>query len=319
VEIARKIVALSDIVVENFAGGVMDRLGLGYEELKKVKPDIIMLSSCMMGQTGPNAWLGGVGPLLTALSGVPYITGWPDREPIQIGPYTDFIAPIFNIVAILAALDYRRRTGKGMYLDMSQYENFIHFMSPILLDYEVNQRVAGRMGNRLSYAAPHGAYRCLGEDRWCAVAVFTDREWESFCQVIDNPPWTDDPRFSTLLSRKENEDELDRLVEDWTIRHSAEEVMDLMQTAGVRAGVVQTAEDMLEHDPHLKSRHFFWDLEHPEIATYRAMRPPYVLSKSPCEVRRAPLLSEHTGYVLKEVLGMSDEEIADLVIEGVIE
>ena len=202
---------------------------------------------------------------------------------------------------------------------MSQYENGVHFMAPLILDYVVNQRVANRMGNRYPYAAPHGAYRCRGEDRWCAIAVFTDEEWQSFCKVIGNPAWTNDPKFSTLLARKENEEELDRLVEEWTINHSAEEVMSMMQAAGVAAGTVQTAEDLLEHDPQLKHRHFFWELEHPEIGKYRARRPPFMLSKSPCELRRAPLLGEHNEYVLKEILGMSDEEIAELVIEGVIE
>lgn len=318
-EIAKRLVAWADVVVENFAGGVMERLGLGYEELKEVKPDIILLSSCMMGQAGPYAWRGGVGPLLTALSGITNITGWPNGEPIELGPYTDFIAPHFNVLTILAALDYRRRTGKGQYFDMSQYENGIHFMAPLVLDYVVNRRVASRMGNHLTYAAPHGAYRCRGEDRWCAIAIFNDEEWESFCKVIGNPVWTKDPKFSTLLGRKENEEKLNSLVEEWTIHYTAEEVMTQMQVAGVAAGVVQTAEDLLEHDPQLRHRHFYWTLEHPEVGNYRSPRPPYVLSKSPCEVRRAPLLGEHNEYVLKEVLGMSDEEIAELVMEGAIE
>ncbi|MFC1864696.1 CaiB/BaiF CoA transferase family protein [Chloroflexota bacterium] len=319
VDIAKRLVAWADIVVENFSGGVMERLGLGYEELKKVKPDIIMLSTCMMGHTGPYAAQPGYGFHLMAFSGFSQIAGWPDREPPYLGPYTDFIAPEFSAVAILAALDYRRRTGKGQYLDLSQYETGVCFMAPLILDYAVNRRVADRMGNRYEYAAPHGAYRCRGEDRWCAIAVLTDEEWQSFCKVIGSPAWTNEPRFSTLLARKQNEEELDRLVEEWTINHSSEEVMSMMQAAGVAAGVVETSEDLLEHDPQLRHRHFFWELDHPELGKYRALGPPFVLSKSPYEMRRAPLLGEHNEYALKEILSMSDEEIAQLVIEGVVE
>ncbi len=319
VEVAKRFVAWADVVAENFSGGVMERLGLSYEELRKVKPDIIMLSSCTMGQTGPEAWLGGVGPNLTARSGITHIVGWPDRGPAYLGPHTDYISPPLNVLAILAALDYRRRTGKGQYLDMSQYEGVLHFVTPLLLDYSVNRRVADRMGNRLTYAAPHNAYRCRGEDRWCAIAVFTDEEWKSFCRVIGNPSWTDDSKFTTLLARKKNEEELDRLVEEWTINYSPEEVMSMMQAAGVPAGVLETAEDMLEHDPQLKHRHYFWELDHPEVGKYRTARPSFVLSKTPYEMRRAPLLGEHNEYALKKVLGMSDEEIAELVIEGVTE
>ncbi len=320
VQVAKRLVARADVVVESFAGGVMERMGLGYEELKKVKPDIIMLSTCMQGHTGPYATHPGYGFQLIGLSGISHITGWPDREPIgPDGPYTDYIAPRFTAPAVLAALDYRRRTGKGVYFDMSQYENGMHFLAPLILDYVVNRRVANRMGNRSSRAAPHGAYRCRGEDRWCAIAVFTNEEWRILCRAIGNPAWTDSPRFSTLQARKENEDELDRLVEEWTVNHPAEEVMTMMQAVGVGAGVVQTGKDLLEHDPQLRHRHFFWELDHPEIGKYRARGPAFVLSKCPCELQRAPLLGEHNEYVLKELLGMSDDEIAGLVIEGVIE
>ncbi len=318
-EIAKKLIARADIVIETFAGGVMGRLGLTYEEIKKIKPDIIMLSSCMMGQTGPHANHPGFGTFLTPLSGFNQIAGWPDREPAGLEFYTDYIGAHLNALIILAALDYRQRTGKGMYIDMSQYENGIQFMVPVILDYAVNGRIANRMGNRSVDAAPHGAYPCQGEERWCTIAVFTDEEWQSFSRVVGSPAWTKDPRFATLATRKENEDELDRLVGEWTINHSAEEVMNMLQTAGVAAGVVQTGEDLLEHDPQLKYRHFFWELDHPEIGKYRAPRPSFVLSKTAPELRRGPLLGEHNEYVLKDILGFSDEEIAELIIAGVLE
>jgi crotonobetainyl-CoA:carnitine CoA-transferase CaiB-like acyl-CoA transferase len=319
VEIAKRLTAWADVVVESMSGGTMKRLGLGYEELKKVKPDIIMLSTCMMGQTGRYATRPGYGNLLTALSGFNSITGWPNQKPAGIQAYTDFIASRFTTLAILAALDYRHRTGKGQYLDLSQYENALQFMAPLILDYVANRRTATRMGNRCPYAAPHGAYRCRGQDRWCVIAVYTDEEWKSFCKVIGNPAWTSSPKFFTLVARKENEDELDILVEEWTHQYLPEEVMAMMQAAGVAAGVVETAEDLQEHDPQLRYRHFYRNLEHPEVGKYVAPRPLFVLSKSACEVRRAPLLGEHNEYVLKKVLGMSDEEIAKLVEEGVIE
>ncbi len=319
-QVAKRLAAWADIVIENFSGGTIERMGLGYEELRKVNPKIIMLSSCMMGQTGPYATHPGLGPLLTALSGFNHITGWPDRQPVgPSGAYTDFMGPRFAMLVILAALDYRRRTGKGQYLDLSQFEGSVHFMAPVLLDYVVNQRVVRRMGNRLSYAAPHGAYRCSGEDRWVAIAVFTDEEWESFCKVIGDPLWTKETKFSTLLARKKNEDELDRLVEEWTISRSAEEVMKLMQAAGVPAGVLQNGEDLQEHDPQLKYRHLYWSLDHPEVGKYTALRPDFVVSKSPYELKRAPLQGEHNEYVLKKILGMSDEEIAELVMEGCLQ
>jgi benzylsuccinate CoA-transferase BbsF subunit len=305
--------------VENFAGGTIARMGMGYDEIKRIKPDVIMLSSCMQGQTGPYADHPGFGFHMAALSGYYQITGWPDREPPYLGPYTDFIAPHFNLVAILAALDYRRRTGRGQYIDMSQYENGVHFLSPLLLDYEVNKRIAERMGNRHPAAAPHNAYRCRGEERWCAIAVFTDQEWKAFCKVIDNPSWTKDSRFATLKARKEHEEELDTHIEEWTLRHSAEEVMHLMQEAGIGAGVLQTGEDLLEHDVQLKARRHFWELDHPEVGAYYAPTPPLRLSKAPYELRCAPLLGEHNESVLKEIAHLSDEEIAELVSEEVVE
>jgi len=319
IEVARKFVRWADVVIENFAGGIIDKMGLGYEELKKIKPDIIMLSSCMMGQTGPHAWLGGIGTQLAALGGINHITGWPDREPQAVGPYTDFVAPHFNVFAILAALDYRRRTGKGQYIDMSQYENSIHLVAPLILDYQVNRRMANRMGNSLATACPHGVYRCFGNERWCAIAVFTQEEWGRFCRVLDRGFWTSDSRFGTLEGRKENEDELNTLVNEWTIHHSPEDVMVMMQTAGIAAGVVETAEDLLEHDLQLRHRGFFVRLRHPEVGEYRSPRHSFILSKSSCEMKRAPLLGEHNEYALKRVLDLSDEEIAELIIEGVVE
>ena len=309
----------ADVVIENFAGGVMDRMGLGYEDFRKVKPDIIMLSSCMMGQTGPHAWMGGIGTQLAGLSGTNHIAGWPDRDPRPVGPYSDFIAPQFSVLAIMAALDYRRRTGKGQYIDLSQYENTIHFMAPLLLDYQSNGRVANRMGNRHASAVPHGAFPCKGEERWCTIAVCNDYEWESFCRITGHPEWVSDPRFRSFLDRKRNEDALNLQIEAWTRLHDAEDVMKRMQEAGIAAGVVSTAEDMMDKDPQLAHRGFFQEIEHPEVGTYRRPRPAYLFSGASAEAEPAPLLGEHTEYVLREVIGLSDDDIEELVIAGAVE
>jgi benzylsuccinate CoA-transferase BbsF subunit len=319
IEIAKRFVAWADIVAENFAGGVMEKMGLGYEELKKVNPGIIMISASMQGQTGPHAKHRALGGQLAALSGFCHITGWPEGGPTPIGVYTDYVVPHFSVPVLLAALLYRRRTGKGQYIDLSQFESGLQFMAPILLDYTVNGREAGRMGNHCAYAAPHGAYRCRGEDRWCAISVFTEAEWQGFCEAIGNPEWSRGPEFGSLHDRKKNEDRLDALIGDWTIQRSAEEVMAALQTKGVPAGVLETDQELLERDPQLKHRRYFRQLDHPEVGKHIVHREAFTLSKSPSEMARAPLLGEHNEYALKHILGLSDDEIAELVVSGALE
>jgi len=196
----------------------------------------------------------------------------------------------------------------------------MQFMAPLILDYTVNKRVANREGNKYPYAAPHNAYRCTGEDKWCAIAVFTDKEWQSLCKVIDKPELAGDPRFETLLARKENEEELDRIITEWTSRYTPVTVMTIMQEVGVPAGMVATAEDEMEYDPQLKHRHFFWELDHPEgRGKYRVLPGPhFLLSKTAYELRRGPVLGENNNYVFKEILGLSDKEVTELVNEKVI-
>jgi len=317
--LAKRIATRADIVVDSFTSGVMAKWGLAYEDLKEVKPDIIMLSSCMFGQTGPVSKMPGYGGPLTAISGISSITGWPDRLPSgPYGAYTDYVAPRFNAFALLAALQYKKRTGKGQHLDISQYEAALHFVTPIVLDYIVNRRVLLRMGNRSNCAAPHGVYRCQGQDRWCAIAISTHEEWKSFCQVIGNPAWTKDPDFSTLQGRLEAGDKLDRLLEDWTLLHSPEEVMALMQAAGVPAGVLESGED-LDHDPQLNHRGHYRELDHPEMGRCRFRGQSILLTRFPRAIKRSPCLGEHTDYVMTRLLDLSDEEFAKLMSEGVFE
>lgn len=320
VEVAKKLIAWADVVAESFTPGTMEKWGLGYEEIRKIKPDIIMYRTCMQGETGPHCHLPGTGVNLVGLSGFAHLCGWPDRAPTQpYGPYTDSIAPRFGVAVLIAALDYRRRTGKGQLLDMSQFEAGVSFIAPAMLDYFVNHRVADRMGNHSPNAAPHNAYRCRGQDRWCTIAVFSDEEWQSFCQAIGNPPWSREPKFATLLNRKENEDELDKLIEEWTITHTAEEVMNLMQKGGVAAGIVETIQDLYE-DPQLKHRNYFWVIDHREMGPFSYFGQACKLSKTPAEGRMpSPCLGEHSEYVCQEILGMPESEFDQLLIEGVFD
>ncbi|MDO8473870.1 MAG: CoA transferase [Dehalococcoidia bacterium] len=320
IELAKRVIATADVVAENYTPGVMQKWGLGYEDVRKIKPDIIMFSTSQQGQTGPLSQHPALGNSLVSLAGLTHITGWPDRPPVgPYGAYPDYTAPPLGAALIAAALAYRRRTGKGQHVDLSQYEVNLHLVAPVLLGYSANGRTEGRDGNRCERAVPHGVYRCLGEDRWCAISVFSGEEWKAFCSVLGNPDWTLDARFAALSQRKQNEDELDRRVEEWTVVRSAEEVMTLMQASGVPAGVAQSTED-LHNDVHLKHRHYLRMLDHPEIGIHAHDAPPFQLSQTPANLDRpAPLLGEHNEYVCHELLGMPDEEFVELLAAGVLE
>jgi len=317
-EVARKLVKWADVVTESMTPGTMKKLGLDYESCQEIKPDIIYYSTCQTGQYGPWANFGGYGGHASALAGFHPLCGWPDRDPVVLyGAYTDYISPWYLATDLIGALLHRRRTGEGMYLEQSQLEAGVTFLGPALLDYAANGRIASRLGNRDPYAVPHGVYPCRGTGRWVAIAVYTDEEWQAFCRVLGHPDWTRE--FATLLSRKENEDELDTLVAEWTRGYSAEEVMAMMQGVGVAAGISQTAEDLLEHDPQLKHRQHFVQLMHKVIGPHHYRAPTYKLSKTPAELyKAAPCVGEDNEYVYKQIVGLSDDEIAELLMEHVI-
>ncbi|MDM7999314.1 MAG: CoA transferase [Dehalococcoidia bacterium] len=317
-DLAKRLARWADVITESFAPGVMESWGLCYDELRKVNPSLIMLSGSVFGQTGPCRKHPGFGWNINALAGFTELTGWPDRE--AAGPnvaYPDLIAPWFAIVSLLAAIDYRRRTGRGQYIDLAQFEASLLFLSPTILDYTVNRRIGGRIGNRCPYAAPHGVFKCRGQDRWCAIAVTTDEEWQRFSAAIGNPLWSAESRFSTLRARISNSEELDLLVEQWTTRYSPEEVMQRMQTAGVPCGVVKNARDLLE-DPQLEARGHFQLVNHPVVGSLPHAGWPAHLAETPAEYVRAPLLGEHTEYVCSKILGLSDDELARLIDAGVL-
>ena len=320
-EVARRLVAESDVVMENFTPGVMEKWGLGYEELQKVKPDIIMLRQSGFGAWGPYAHLPAFGMILAAMAGLPDFIGWPDGGPLPLGisPYTDCISPRFATAALIAALDYRNKTGKGQMLDLSQLETALYFIMHALLDYAVNGREPPRIGNSCPDAAPHGVYPCQGDDRWCTIAVSSDEQWVKLCKVIGKSEYIDDPRFNTLPNRKKREDEINELISGWTVNFTPEEVMEQMQSAGVPAGVVKNAADIYD-DPQLRQRNLFWPLQHPDMGLFTHLGQSFELSKTPAQAYMpSPRLGEHTEYVCTKILGMTDEEFVELAGAGVFD
>ena len=316
--VAKRIIAWADIVFDNFAVGTMQRLGLGYDDIRAINPEAIVLSCNGQGPGGPHSASKGGGGHYAALAGLNELTGWPAGEPGYLIAYSDFIAPRFNVPLLLAALDYRRRSGVGQTFDTSQFETSVLWLPTVQLDYAVNGRVAERLGNRQPEAAPHGAYRCAG-DRWCAIAVTNEAEWGAFKAAIGSPEWTADERFATLRVRKQHEDDLDALVERWTLERSAEDVMHTLQAAGVPAGAVQRGQEVLNEDPQLAHRGFWQELEHPALGSYRAPQHAFRLPDAPCELKRSRLTGEDTDYVLREMLEMSDDEVAELALAGVLQ
>jgi crotonobetainyl-CoA:carnitine CoA-transferase CaiB-like acyl-CoA transferase len=320
VELFKRLVAWADVVVQNYRPGAISKLGLGYEELRKIRPDIIMINASIAGQEGPGKDVIGLGQNTQALGGMTYLTGYPDggpQKPTSNVP-ADVIGSTFVSIATLVALDYRRRTGKGQCIDVAQLDPMVFFFGPGVLDYTTNKRIQERIGNCDLYACPHGAFRCKGDDEWCAIAVFTEDEWKAFCRVIGNPDWTKHPRFATFESRKKNEDELERLVEEWTINHTPQEVMTMMQSRGVPAGVLQNIDDIMERDPQVKERRFFRRVKHPLIGEFMLRSWPFILSETTCEIRAAPLIGQDNHRIITEILGMSEDEFVELVNSKVL-
>ncbi len=324
IDIAKRLVAVSDVVAENFSGRVMPSWGLDYDSIRTINPSVIMLSMSGLGRTGPWKDRVSYGQTLQAWSGFTELTGFPDTDPS--GPasaYSDAVGGMAGAQAVLLALLHRSRTGRGQWLDVSQFESLTSLTSlldTLALDMSVNgsAAVSTRTGNRPAHGggAPHGAYRCQGEDRWVAISVFTDEEWRAFVGALGCPQWTQDERFATSHARERNADALDALVNSWTAQHTAEEAMALLQSAGVAAGVVQTGED-LSRDPQLKERGFFRRVPDHQGEVRIIESAPYKMSRTPGSVTRgAPAFAADMTYVLRELLGMSDDEVDECAIAG---
>lgn len=324
VEIAKRFVAVSDVVIDNFSARVMRNWGLDYPGLKKIKTDIIAVSMSGFGHTGPHKDYVSYGPTLQALSGYTLQMRHPGKEPAGWGySYADMTGGYSGALAVLAALWHRKRTGHGQFVDLSQFEAVSSLVGPGLLELLNRNASSEPVGNRSQEApaAPHGVYRCRGEDRWCALGVFSDHEWRSLCRVMGDPDWTRRAEFASLAARLEHHDVLDRHVEDWTRQHPVEEIMARLQAVGVTAGVVANGED-LDRDPQLRARGFWARLpvtEGGEREDVVLDGPPFQLSRTPGYVAApGPLLGEHTDDVLRRVLGFSAQQIAALKTERVI-
>jgi benzylsuccinate CoA-transferase BbsF subunit len=319
--VARDLIQWADVVMENFTPSVMDKWGLGYEALTKIKPDIIMVRQNGFGMEGPYKNLAAFGMILAAIAGIPQYIGWPDRGPLPVGvgAYTDSISPRFASAALIAALEYRDRTGKGQLIDLAQFETALYFFLPGLLDAAANDREPVRNGNAVAYAVPHNVYPCQGKERWCTIAATNDVQWAALCKAIGKPDLATDPQFDTLPHRKENEAELDAVIEAWTIDRAPEDVMTLLQAAGVPAGIVENAADVFE-DPQLRARGLFWPMEHSEIGMFTHLGSSLVLSKTPAQASTpSPCMGEHNEYVITKILGKTDEEFVELLAAGVLE
>ena len=313
------LVRWADVVCEAFSPKAMRAWGFDYEAIRKIKPDIIMMSTCLMGQTGPLARFAGFGNLAAALCGFYNLVGWPDRPPSgPFSAYTDYIAPRFGVAALMAALIHRKLTGEGQYIDQAQAESALHFLTLPLIDTQANGRKYSPVANDDLYHAPHGIYPAAGDDRWVAIACRTDVQWGALCGAMGRAELARDARFGSFASRRENRAELDRIIGQWTRRFEAHETERRLQALGIAAHTVQNTYDSYK-DPQLAHRGHFVQVPHPTMGTTYVENSRFKLSRTPARVERAaPTLGQHNDFVLETILGYSEERISELVVEGAL-
>jgi benzylsuccinate CoA-transferase BbsF subunit len=318
-DIACRLIEWADVYFESFTPGTMDALGMGYEKARSLNPSIVMVSTCLMGQTGPASHFAGYGFHAGSIAGYYDITGWPDLPPD--GPwtaYTDVVAPRFISSLVMAALDHRRRTGQGQHIDAGQMEMGLQFLAPQIINYNASGRLVSRNGNRSDVAAPQGAYPCAGDDQWCAIAVDTEQQWEDLRRAMGDPEWAGDDRFQSVSGRLTHHDEIDGHIGQWTEDKTAQDVMQLLQSHGVPSGVVQRSSDLLQ-DPQLAHRNLYHYMDHPEMGNIPYTGHQFRIQGYDSGPRSpAPLLGQHNEYVLKDLLGMTDEDMIEAVIAGAI-
>lgn len=319
IDLAKRIVQVSDIVAENMRPGTMERLGLGYNVLTAVKPDIIMLSSSAFGGNGPQRAYGGYAPGFACASGLANLTGYKDRTPNPMTGSTDLMSAITSAFALIAALNYRQNTGLGQYIDLSSVESQAILAGDSIMEYLMNDKVQYRDGNRDRIMAPNNCYRCRGNDKWVSIAISAPEEWDSFCSILGNPPWTNDEKFADAYERWKNQEELDRLITAWTLNYTHYEVTDMLQKAGV-AAMPSLSNEEIANDPHFKHRGVTTTVKHPVMGNVAVFGVPWRLSKTPAKVvKSAPIMGESNDYVFRELLGLSKDEISRLANEGVIQ
>ncbi|MGV6872816.1 CoA transferase [Pseudochelatococcus sp. B33] len=326
-QIAKDLLQVCDVVAEGFSPGVLDRLGFGYDVMKKIRPDVIYIQQSGMGAHGLYGRMRTVGPVAAAFTGLSEMSGLPEPAlPAGWGySYLDWVGAYSFALALLGAIYYRNRTGKGQWIDASQCESGLFLHGSTVLDWSANGNVWRRVGNRSPYrkAAPHGAYRCAGDDRWIAIACFTDEEWRALADVAGHREWLDDPRFAHLSARVRNHDALDAALQSWTVTQERYELMSKLQKAGVAAGVCQTAEDRCDNDPQLAALEWLTEVTGSKIGRWPVYGLPFQMSETPPYVggpidRGAPCYGEDNMWVLTELLGMTPSQVEALAEEGVI-
>ena len=318
VELALGLVGVSDLVLENFRPGVLDRLGLGYQAQRRVRPDIVLVSLSSNGQTGPERNYAGYAPMFAALGGLGHLTGYPDGPPVELRHAMDHTGGMLAAFAAVAALCAKRATRLGQHVDVSVRDMGTSFIGPALLDYAMNGREAHRQGNRDDAAAPQGVYRCRGEDSWVSISVGSEAEWQALVQAMGHPEWARGDRFGDAYRRWRKHDELDRLIEEWTMTHAAWEVTALLQPLGV-AAFPSLAPDELTRDPHLLDREAFPTVFDEDKGRQRAVAPPWRFSTTPARIDQwTPDLGQHNLDVFHGILGLTEQEVADLEAARVI-
>ncbi len=303
VEIIKRLIKISDIVIENFAPRVMDSLGLGYSVLKELKPDIIMISASGYGATGPDKDCVAFGPNLEAYVGLNLLIGYPGGTPQKCGTViSDHVGAMSAAFATLAALHYRDITGEGQHIDISEAETLLCCMPEAIMEFTMNGRVPQPQGNRDDNMALHGCYRCLGEDKWVAITVSDNKEWQNLCRAMGQPNLITDERFQDGFRRRKNQDELDAIISEWTSGQTATDVTNKLQKLKVAAAPVYSGEELYSN-PHLRARGFFVEIVHPEVGKRELPGLFARLSETPGEIRGPdPMLGEHTDQVFNELL-----------------
>lgn len=303
----------ADVVVQGLGPGVVEKLGLGYEKLVELKRDLLMINVSIFGQRGPYGRVSSWGSSGSCMAGHYSLTGWPDRWPTNPGLTVtgDILGPFYMMGIVAAALEYRRRTGKGQEMDITQIEPLANVFGPGYMEAYLNGKIPRSPGNRDPYGAPHGVYRCAGENQWCAISVFGQEQWVKFADAIGNPEWSKKEKFQSLALRKENEDELDECVESWTKVRENQEVMENLQKEGIAAGMVYDLSYLMDHDPQIKYRKGFVPIKHKGPGLLSVRNWPFRLQKTPPVFQSAPLWGEHTFHFICDVLGFSPEEFAE--------
>jgi benzylsuccinate CoA-transferase BbsF subunit len=317
VDLLKRLIRISDVVINNFAPGVMNRAGLGYEALRVEKSDLVYVSLPAAGESGPLRDIVTYAPVIAALTGISSLVGYSSAREDFVGTlqvaFCDAVGALHAVVAILAALRHRQTSGEGQAIEIAQWEAAASMLGEGLLDYVMNGRVLGPVGNVHPTMVPHDNFRCAGDDAWVAIAVRSEDEWRAFCQATGHPEWADDLHFADAYLRRQHRAELDVLITAWTSQHTPYEVMEKLQAAGVAAMPVMNLEDQFR-DLHLREREIHLESEHPKVGLEFLHGIPWRLSDTPGRISRpAPLLGEHNQYVFGDLLSLSEAEIQRLV------